>query len=630
MAAPSKMVFRRGLNSSFPVYANEDAFGVAGYHSGDHADNPTSVECQYATNSSFTGATSVTLTLPSDAYGQFNWFLTGITTTTKHWLRVRGINSDGTGPWNDGPVTAQYVPYSGVWSNPLPSADTIVFDRWEKPNSGTHLLAYYDLTVNDVSVFGGPTYFISRHDTNKTDINDPQSKWEIPWVTYDQTEYNVFVSGDPGETILHNWAVIFISGNKTGDYSRTDSFFPFTEVLTTYIPYTTATAPGAASGLTSTNITIEGADLGWSAITNAQAVEVEYTYDGTSRSVTLPGAATSYTLKGVPASKVVSWRVRGKTYFLDFGQDNTKQASDVTETDGAWSSSISFTTGNPTQVPQKITGLSASNLTGNRATVSWSSDLLATKYTLRYGRQANLSDATTITDITGTSYDLTGLLPSTTYRYDVMGVNNIGDGTRSDIASFQTTVLLKPGPITVSSATNITEGSATINFTGVGNATGYKFRAGTQQDLSAGVEIDVSPPSFPMQNLIAGTTYYYQIRGTGTDEDGDWSQVFSFTTLITTVTYPKFGYCVKITNFWPSTFSDRDLRLTTFQHNTTIANEVYQGGLLDYNSISALKMALNENRPHSAFDIFRRNEAINQRFREVIGTVKVEIFGGLR
>ena len=83
------------------------------------------------------------------------------------------------------------------------------------------------------------------------------------------------------------------------------------------------------------------------------------------------------------------------------------------------------------------TGLNATGITQNGATVNWTAVTGAVTYNLQY-KQASASVWTTITGITTTSRALTGLTAGTTYNYQVQTVCATSSSAYSTAASFTT------------------------------------------------------------------------------------------------------------------------------------------------------------------------------------------------
>jgi hypothetical protein len=85
----------------------------------------------------------------------------------------------------------------------------------------------------------------------------------------------------------------------------------------------------------------------------------------------------------------------------------------------------------------KPTGLASSSVTQNSATVSWSSVSCGVKYKMQY-RQLGTQAWTTKSNITGTSFTITGLMNNTTYQWKVQTFCTSGGSTKSAYSPIQT------------------------------------------------------------------------------------------------------------------------------------------------------------------------------------------------
>ena len=83
-------------------------------------------------------------------------------------------------------------------------------------------------------------------------------------------------------------------------------------------------------------------------------------------------------------------------------------------------------------------GLNATSITQTSATVNWGAVGGALSYNLQY-KVSTSSTWTTISGLTATSYNLTGLTAATTYNYQVQTVCSTGSSSYSASASFTTT-----------------------------------------------------------------------------------------------------------------------------------------------------------------------------------------------
>jgi hypothetical protein len=82
-------------------------------------------------------------------------------------------------------------------------------------------------------------------------------------------------------------------------------------------------------------------------------------------------------------------------------------------------------------------GLNATSITQTTATLGWTAVSGATSYNLQW-KVSTSGTWTTVSNLTGTSYNLTGLTASTTYNYQVQAVCSGGNSAYSTAASFTT------------------------------------------------------------------------------------------------------------------------------------------------------------------------------------------------
>lgn len=85
-------------------------------------------------------------------------------------------------------------------------------------------------------------------------------------------------------------------------------------------------------------------------------------------------------------------------------------------------------------------GLASSAITSTSATVSWASVSGATAYNVQY-KKASVSTWTTLANISGTTTNLTGLIASTTYNYQVQAICGTVSSNYSTASSFATTAV---------------------------------------------------------------------------------------------------------------------------------------------------------------------------------------------
>ncbi|MCQ2275453.1 MAG: fibronectin type III domain-containing protein [Bacteroidales bacterium] len=155
-----------------------------------------------------------------------------------------------------------------------------------------------------------------------------------------------------------------------------------------------------------------------------------------------------------------------------------------------------------------VTGLTASNITGSSAQINWTPSHIGTPmdYTLEY-MENGTGNWITIPGVTGTSYLLDNLNPSTLYQIRVM--SNCDDGSSSDytLGSFSTTCMC--GPVSNIVVENVTGTSAQLSWTPntIGTLTDY-----TVEYSEAGMEnwttiTGVTTASYLLGGLDPSTAY---------------------------------------------------------------------------------------------------------------------------
>src|SRR5207248_11005830 len=94
----------------------------------------------------------------------------------------------------------------------------------------------------------------------------------------------------------------------------------------------------------------------------------------------------------------------------------------------------------PPHPPTAISNVATTNITANGATITWSTNNSATSQ-LVYGTTTAYSSSTPLDSnmVTAHAQTLSGLLPSTTYHYQVQSTDSLGATVSSADASFTTT-----------------------------------------------------------------------------------------------------------------------------------------------------------------------------------------------
>lgn len=279
--------------------------------------------------------------------------------------------------------------------------------------------------------------------------------------------------------------------------------------------FTTSTpAPscGTPSGLFTTNITSTSATLNWSAVSGATSYNIQYRPTGTSTWTTVSTAATTYNLTGLASSTTYEFQVQ----------------ANCNGTLSAYSTNSAFTTSTDSSGCGIPTGLSATGITQNSATLSWAFVNGASSYNLQY-RLVGSANWTTINVFVNT-YLLTGLTASSNYEFRVQTLCKNSTSSYSTIATFSTlgggASCGTPGSL---SATNVTTNSATLNWAAVAGATSYNvqyrlFGTATWTTMTSAAN------SYNATGLSPASTYEYQVQANCNGTLSAYSAIASFTT----------------------------------------------------------------------------------------------------
>ena len=185
------------------------------------------------------------------------------------------------------------------------------------------------------------------------------------------------------------------------------------------------------------------------------------------------------------------------------------------------------------------TNLTASNIAGRTATLTWTENGTATNWVLQYATDASFTENLVEVNVSGTaSKDLVDLSPETKYYARVKSVLGSDESSWSDVKDFTTTATcVKPTSVT---ANNITAYTATISWTNGEegqDAWEISYSTSTQSNPENGTVLPVTTNPYTLNGLTPETSYYVYVRADCGSEDGKsaWSSYKYFTTLATCV-----------------------------------------------------------------------------------------------
>jgi fibronectin-binding autotransporter adhesin len=180
----------------------------------------------------------------------------------------------------------------------------------------------------------------------------------------------------------------------------------------------------------------------------------------------------------------------------------------------------------PTQVPNAPANLSAQALSGSSVELDWTDSTVSPNFATNYAILESTDDSnfTTVANAgqESTSYTVTGLNPSTTYYFEIVGSNSAGSSGPSNTASAMTTnqTGLTPTSPQGLGATPAGGSSAYLTWTNTAtNETGFVLTRATDSLFTQNVvtEALASAPYYYTDDapgLSPGNTYYYKLQAT--------------------------------------------------------------------------------------------------------------------
>ena len=186
------------------------------------------------------------------------------------------------------------------------------------------------------------------------------------------------------------------------------------------------------------------------------------------------------------------------------------------------------------------TGLTASNIGGRTATLSWTENGTATNWVLQYATNNSFTENLVETNVSGmASKGLSGLSPETKYYARVKSVLGNDESSWSDVKDFTTTATCEKPTLSYVLNSN-TAYTGTVSWTGDANS--YELIYSTATSFNPGDEgvtqINLgNVNTYTLQDLTPETTYRIKVRANCGAEDGysQWSNQVNFTTLATCI-----------------------------------------------------------------------------------------------
>jgi hypothetical protein len=315
------------------------------------------------------------------------------------------------------------------------------------------------------------------------------------------TSYNIYRSttpGDEGTTPITSVNGSILSHNDTGLTTEQTYYYTVTAVNSigesipsneaSATPTSTATVPQPPTNLSVTATSPSQINLSWTAPTNNGGSEItgyqiERSTDSGSTWSTLVAntgsTSTKYSDTGLHPSTAFTYRVSAINSAGTSSPSNTASA----------------TTSSNTTIPSSPTGLNATAISSSQINLSWTApsnnggSAITGYYIERSTDNGNTwSSLIPDTSSTATTYNDTGLSPSTTYAYRVSAINSVGTSLPSDTSSATTKIVTSTGIV----LNNIQSTSGAVSSSNQITLADFDVGTGTNKLLVVGVSADSS------------------------------------------------------------------------------------------------------------------------------------------
>jgi fibronectin type 3 domain-containing protein len=164
-------------------------------------------------------------------------------------------------------------------------------------------------------------------------------------------------------------------------------------------------------------------------------------------------------------------------------------------------------------VPPQVTGLSVTGTTTSSVSLSWSADSGATSYTVER------NGAVIASGIASTTYTDSGLSSSTSYTYNVAGVNSAGIGAySSSVVGTTNTIITVPPQVTGLAVLSVTTSTVSLSWNADAGATSY-----TIERNGSVVATGITPTTFTDSGLSPSTAYTYNVAAVNSAGTGPYS-----------------------------------------------------------------------------------------------------------
>jgi titin len=352
-----------------------------------------------------------------------------------------------------------------------------------------------------------------------------------PWMLMVTTAASVVSYQDTGLVTGRTYYYRVRATNAVGDSANTS-------VMNAK---TLAIAPAAPTALTTSAVSSSQINLAWTDMSNNETgFKIE-------RSTSTAGP---WTLMPTTAANVVSYQdtglAAGSTYYYQVRATNADGDSANTSVMSATTLAIAST------APNAPTTLTATAISSSQINLAWT-DNSNNETGFKVERSSSTTGPWTLmatTTANVVSYQDTGLVAGSTYYYQVRATNADGDSANTSAMSATT---LASAPTTPSTLTATAFSSSQINLAWTDNSnneTGFKIERSTSATgpWTLITTTTANVVSYQDTGLVAGSTYYYQMRATNAGGDSANTSVISATTLAIAPTAPSALMAIEVSS----------------------------------------------------------------------------------
>lgn len=388
---------------------------------------------------------------------------------------------------------------------------------WSAVNAGltnTFVGALASLGANVFAGTGGGVFLTTNNGASWTSVNTGLTNTNVTALAVSGT--NIFVGTSGG---------VFVSADTGATWTPVDSGLTNTNIMCL-----AASGPNLYAGTYGGGVFLS-TDSGatWTAVNTGLTTSYVYSLAALGTNIF---AGTDVGGVFLSTNNGGSWTATGLPNFAieTFSVSDTNLFAG-TYGAGVWRSGWNFTPGAPAK-SSPADGAADSSLS---LTLWWNPSNGATSYGLQISTDPNFgSFIVNQSNVSGTSFSVSGLSYNTKYYWRVDATNSAGTSGWSSVWSF-TPVISAPAPPTLANPTNGSSGvstGSTFSWNASTSATSYRVQVSTDSTFATTFRdtSGIASASDTVTGLANLTKYYWRVNATNAGGTSPWSSVWSFTT----------------------------------------------------------------------------------------------------